>query len=605
MKITSIKIKTVEDGIQFADKFKKEIDNLGKTVVLAGANGSGKTRFLKLLEKSANNIQNETKGPWIFKIKIDDKEVLLTKSLAKDIHVVNYSHFDARLQDPSNYSPYIINQAKNKLRQCDYAETALNSLLYLQDLAEGFSNESNASNHYQGFKEFVEYAEEVFDLKIGWDSVNHELTFFGIPISKVKLSPGQIYLLRIAVACKLHDVNGNYIFLVDEPEIHLHPKALVRVIEKLKERFSNSQFFIATHSLPLISYLTVTDETTTVLCIKDGVVVDYLQSNSEPILSGMLGGEETQFAMRQLFLLPQENAANKFCMECFLDAKVLSGGRAGDLSTDAVERELASSEEILIAQGKERIPTVLDFGAGDGRFLECLVKDIATPQIQYYAYDKDDNHLKVCKRVMDELSFCRQCYSDEQELVNALSGKVNYAIMVNVLHEIPPTEWKKTFSTISRLLDDGGRLLIVEREELTVGESPYEEGYLVLTGSADNSELSLAGDCVFGVGNYSFHRGGKSYLICYNVSKEGLQNNFDLNDLLQNLRSTALEHIRKLRKEKSTSMPQLKRYSHGMKLGFWLNQLATSMLFLEDLKDRSSMIMQEIVKTKEGKECLK
>ena len=56
-----------------------------------------------------------------------------------------------------------------------------------------------------------------------------------LELEKASLSPGQQYLLRIEIACNYNQKNEDYIFILDEPELHLHPAALITAIEKLRK----------------------------------------------------------------------------------------------------------------------------------------------------------------------------------------------------------------------------------------------------------------------------------------------------------------------------------------------------------------------------------
>jgi predicted ATPase len=81
-------------------------------------------------------------------------------------------------------------------------------------------------------------------------------TVFGKPLADSGLSDGQKVLIQFAVA--LHAQKGkldNTVFIMDEPENHLHPSALVEFFDALGEVANNSQFWIATHSVPLLAYL--------------------------------------------------------------------------------------------------------------------------------------------------------------------------------------------------------------------------------------------------------------------------------------------------------------------------------------------------------------
>jgi hypothetical protein len=60
---------------------------------------------------------------------------------------------------------------------------------------------------------------------------------------------------------------------------------------------------------------------------------------------------------------------------------------------------------------------------------------------------------------------------------------VDIVVMCNVLHEIPPEDWKKLFGangTVPRLLKARGRLLILEDMEIPHGELAHRFGFLLL-----------------------------------------------------------------------------------------------------------------------------
>lgn len=588
MRISSFKLpeNASNTGIRLSAQFRGCLNGLKNVVILTGGNGSGKSRFLKLFQNTFDNFKNNPehieryfkvseKNPDINK----DVEKELTKEMAKNFNVINYSHFDAKLQDAEIFSPYVIHQAKNKLKSCNYEETALNSLLYLKDLCEGYSESSNASNNYKELMDFINLAKEL-ELAFSWNKDKKELKIFDRKLEEANLSPGQLYALRIAVACSAHDVGENFIFLLDEPETHLHPSLLIKITNKLMEHFENAQFFIATHSLPLISYLTVTREDTTVLYMEKGMVKSKLRSDSGPILNNLVGTEDEQFAVKQLFVSPEEMACNKFCMECFLDPGVINGGQEGDPSTFMAEEslDLLNSEEPLV---------IVDFGAGQGRLLECMLEDNIEITYQYNAYNVEAEDAEYCAVLIETTGIDGKSYLNKNDLAE-LNGKVDRVFMVNVLHEISPDSWAEEFATIYNLLKESGKLVIIERELLTVGESPFTNGYMMLTG---NETYSEAANILFGAENIHFDRHKKKpYIIRYTINKNGVHNVNSANfaAMFTVLKETALQEIGKLKNEKASITCHKDRYKHGLKLAFWLNQLSSAILCQKEYDDNHS-----------------
>lgn len=586
MKISSFRLSENgnSEGIILGKRFNGELDNLKNVVILTGGNGSGKSRFLKLLQKKFEDVKyNSCNNDNGFKVtymdKIFNKEVEreLTIEMAKRINLINYSHFDAKLQEAEKFSPYVIHQSKNKLKTCNYEETAMNSLLYLKDLAEGYSEESNENNDYKALTDFIEFAKEL-ELEFSWDKNKRILKIFGRKFEDANLSPGQLYALRVAVACKSHEIGENFVFLLDEPETHLHPSLLIKIINNLMRHFKDAQFFIATHSLPLISYLTVTREDTTVLYMEKGEVKDRLRSNSEPILNNLIGTEDEQFAIKQLFVSSEEMACNKFCMECFLRPTVVRGGMPGDSSVSMAENSMNSFD-------MEEPVTIVDYGAGEGRLLECMLEDDLRISYKYNAYNIEKDDAKYCEKLIADKGIKGKSYSDKEEL-SELNGTVDRIFMVNVLHEIQPESWKEEFNTISKLLKENGKLVIIEREILTMGEAPFVNGYLMLTGSENKSN---AAEILFGKDNVRFIRHErKPYIIAYLIEKSGTINAEDacLNDVFLSLESDALEQISNLRKEKKDNFKHIDKYKYGLRLAFWLNQLACAIMCRKDFETR-------------------
>ncbi len=186
------------------------IPSLGEIVVISGSNGSGKTRLLKQIENHVNGLRHGVNdGTLKLTICEQDKNELLSIENVDKIELANYSHFDAYLQLPNGLTPYVIHKAKTLLQTCNYEETALNSLLLLEDMVKGYSEEFKDLSE---FKRFSENIASAFHIKIEKDDQTGQLKLFGLDLDKAALSPGQQYLLRIAVACYCNIDNDKMVF---------------------------------------------------------------------------------------------------------------------------------------------------------------------------------------------------------------------------------------------------------------------------------------------------------------------------------------------------------------------------------------------------------
>lgn len=551
MKIKSFKIKSEIDGIK-----PFSYDSLGNTVILTGKNGSGKTRFLKLLCNHLTSLNHNDLLEFYY-VSNDEKEILYNNIGL--IKIANYSHYDAILQSAKKFSPYVIGKAKDLLLECNYEETALNALLVIQDMAYGYSEEFKDGKRFLEFKQFLL---DNFDIIL--DKGDTNITVFDRDIESAQLSPGQLYLLRIAVACFFNEKKDNLLFVLDEPELHLHPKAMIKMLEKLREFFPNSQFWISTHSLELISYTVCVESSTIVLCFEHGCITP-LRSNPNDIIEGLLGHGDNLAFIQRFYNLPDEYACIQFALECFNEAETKSG-KHGD-----PQQEIIS--EVLKSGG-----TIVDYGAGQGRLLEQISLD--TPElltkISYYAFNIPScNDISKCLEIMSENKIdCKNHFTDVHSLESHLYQKTDKVFLVNVLHEIEPTEWSDVFLVIYNLLKENGKLYIVERDILTVGESPYECGFLMLT---SNAAIKLFGNCE------EKRHPKKNYIVRYTIERENLAHigNQKIKDSVETIKQDAINEIRSL-KSLGTTKVQKERYNRGMKLSFWLNQYANASLILEN-----------------------
>lgn len=92
---------------------------------------------------------------------------------------------------------------------------------------------------------------------------------------------------------------------------------------------------------------------------------------------------------------------------------------------------------------------ILDYGCGDGWFLEALARGNKGKGAQRVGYERDAAH---AARLRENLGI--PIYSDREALLRDYAGKVDVLTMHFVLEHV--TDLDETFDTVSRLLRPGG-----------------------------------------------------------------------------------------------------------------------------------------------------
>lgn len=563
MRIASICIKDEIDGLSpFL------MDGLGRFVVLAGENGSGKTRLLKMIEKAVKpqkDIQYE-KTESLDITFVDDEGRLVTD--LSSLSLVNYSHSDLPLRSAKDFPPYVIRRSKDNLEKesSNFEQTAYDTMLYLTYLVR-YSN-TTKNPYSQELETFNRnFCEPLLGGSLELDEDTKEPKLLGHALSdltKEPLSPGQKYLLRLCVALNCNIIPEGSILFIDEPESHLHPKVLLEFFDKLRDKFELGQIWIATHSIELVSSRDHSD----IWYMSNGTA-SKMGSKTEKILKGILG-EEKRYALYQFVSSPDAFACNTFAVECLCNPEVFQKATVSDTSTGIIKA--------LIQEGD----IIVDFGAGKGRFLESYFMQEYPPKIEYYAYDKHgysavDGQIcsaYYCKKVMERHSFSIDNYFGDEESFEGLAKIANAdkALLINVLHEIAPSQWVDVFGKIDRVLNENGVLLIVEREELTIGEQPFDSDFFVLQSEC----LSKLFSCSLNDVEVLRHK-ERSKVVGYIIPKRLLANVTDgtIKAAMFALKDIAAKEIREVKKDEVGTLSE-----RGLSLAFWTHQFANASLFL-------------------------
>lgn len=296
------------------------------------------------------------------------------------------------------------------------------------------------------------------------------------------LSAGQQMLFQFG--CLLHaqaEQVKNSIVLMDEPENHLHPGVLIQVIDSLTKLLSDGQLWIATHSVPLIAHL-MSKEPDCLWYVNEGRVKRSGRT-PEVVLESLLGGEQGARDLQALTQLPSSYAANRFLAECLV-APGTVGPDVKDPQTLQI-RQALWDQQPANAEKRSKL-RVLDFGAGKGRLLATLMDSLQPGQVpwfDYIAFDPSPGDKADCVKQI-ELSYgssTDRLFDSLDVLAARLNkGSFDAVVMCNVLHEVDPADWVEMAKSCASLLKDSGSLVLVEDYGIPVGERAHNYGFLLL-----------------------------------------------------------------------------------------------------------------------------
>lgn len=594
-----------------------EMNRLGRFVALTGKNGAGKSRILNKLfwyvpqysqhKENLTNInksiqqhkniiqanppehQNQTGWKNALQNLLNQKAIATERifsSIDSKLSVLHFVPKQLNLSDPRQHNKASLdgyfNNAKNP--GLNGFETACFSYIQkVQDREWAASHQratheasvkQEANEEYEGLSSLIKL---LLKTNLG-RSIDSDATLFGKPLADAGLSDGQKVLIQFAVALhaqkkKLEDT----IFLMDEPENHLHPSALIEFLDRLAEVAPNPQFWIATHSVPLLAYI-AQKEPMSIWYVEDGRISNA-GSKPEQVLRGLLGDDEQIGNLNLFTSLPAQYAAINFSAECLTAPKTVGAG-TGDPQVRQINGLLDLDATTPIS--------LLDYGAGKSRILSGL-REIAIDQgrklsdsVSYFAFDPSPDDKPDSLAVIESIyngDTARHFVSKDDFFTSKNEKSIDVIVMCNVLHEIPPNDWLTTFNThslIARSLKDSGHLLIVEDQRIPIGEKAHKFGFLILDTPHLRTLFSVTEDDIKkGLFTCADHR-GDGRLKAHTISE------MLLSRLNQDTRYKAIVELRETAKEKIGELRGAKpNYRNGQLHGFWTQQFANAALFLE------------------------
>lgn len=629
MRITAFNTECVDEKDRMGLKA-FPMNKLGEVVLLAGKNGSGKSRILRLvstmtknaselmqqhehLEHEKNNllqsnadlenflnsigenasrqyqIDHAKDTIWRNTLRLNEINLKMNQPPVvqfdcddlKQVKIVNYVPTKIDLADGQQLSPMNLKQKAEQAKSigCSHLNESAEALIqvvynrYWNTTHQSYSGELSKK---QDAVADMNRLQEIVSLFLGSPLERDEdgaVTIFGKSIYRAGLSDGQKILLQLCVAIYAQGAKlSDYILVMDEPENHLHPSAVIEMVDKIRELNPEGQIWIATHSIALLSHF----DPSYIWYVKDGSAA-YSGRKPEQVLESLLGDEENIQRLHSFIGLPDEFAANRFAFECLLPP--------GVADPDAADPQFGQLKEILesIWSGNKEKISLLDYGAGKGRMISNLSENsrINAEMLDYVAFDEYAANKDACvKNIGRFYSDAENRYFNTMEELQTKRDDKSFdlILMCNVLHEIPHSRWIPLFKDLKRQLKDDGKLLLIEDCKIPVGELPHQKGFVVLNTLHLKDLFSIpATENAFIANDARPDREPNrlmAHLIpcCYldKITSQSMKKAFE------DLRETSIRNIMQIRKQEQT-------YKNGMAHAFWTQQLANATLCLEEL----------------------
>jgi hypothetical protein len=241
------------------------------------------------------------------------------------INVVNFVPKRVDLVDPRSISPVEMSNRAERARATGVDTLWETALSYVQqqqnrnweathpDFGGATDEQKTSIASYSLLKSLIEALLGTRLLR----TVNGEATLFDKPMALSNLSDGQRILLQLAVAVHpAHDDTG-IVLAMDEPENHLHPAALISILDRIRLALPNTQIWIATHSVPLLAHLY--DKQPDCLHFVDQGSVTYAGTKPQLVLKGLVGDRGRTIETASLRRPPAHPSSTSICSK-LLDA---------------------------------------------------------------------------------------------------------------------------------------------------------------------------------------------------------------------------------------------------------------------------------------------
>lgn len=289
-----------------------------------------------------------------------------------------------------------------------------------------------------------------------------------------EMSPGERLIFYFVIAIELISrvSNKEVVVLMDEPESHLHPKVLVKLIEKVKELPNIKYIFIASHSVFLIPHFQFEEH----IYMKGGEVMKINSKLYRDLYGDLIGIEEkdkgSKLSLYDFIASVETWEYISFMAECFVGPEVTE-------KCDPEDGQGMALVNTLSEKFKGRAISILDYGCGKGRigaYLSRFSGDLKNT-ISYFVYEPELSDQEK-RELGEKIPLLKSIYVDKE--IESQTEAFDVVLLFNVLHEIYIKDWEPVLNRILSLIKPDGYIIFSERRVLTRGERPNSNcGYIL------------------------------------------------------------------------------------------------------------------------------